>query len=397
MDKFDEIKIGQRAEIVHVITQDDIKRFVELTGDDNKLHVDDAYASKTSFKKPVVHGMLGASFISTIIGTKIPGDGALWFAQQIEFLLPVRVNDELTITAEVIKKNEDLRVIEIQTDIYNQHKQKVTTGVAKVKVIEQQAEEAKKETSPKAVERNALVIGATGGIGTATCLKLAAEGVNVIIHYNTNKSAALQLQEKLSTYKVKTAIVSGDITSPSAIDAMLEQAHRNVGTVSILVNCATLKLPNVKLDKLEWDDIQKHIDLNVKSNFHLSKALIPSMKSAKYGKFIFVTSQVTDNVPPSDWMFYVIAKYALNGFAKSLAVELAAHNINVNLVSPGMTETDLIADLPEKIKLLQAAKAPLRRLASPEDIAKVISFLASDSANYITGETIRVNGGQVML
>jgi 3-oxoacyl-[acyl-carrier protein] reductase len=90
MPRFDEIKVGDIAELDHTVTQKDIERFVELTGDDNRLHNDAGYAAKTSFKKPVVHGMLVASFISTVIGTKLPGDGALWFAQNLEFLLPVR-------------------------------------------------------------------------------------------------------------------------------------------------------------------------------------------------------------------------------------------------------------------------------------------------------------------
>ena len=128
MKKFDSILVGDKAELIHVITQSDINQFVKLTGDDNKLHVDEEYASTTSFKKPVAHGMLGASFISTIIGTKLPGDGALWFSQNLEFLKPVRVGDELRITAEVIKKIDRTKTIELQTDIYNQHKQKVTTG-----------------------------------------------------------------------------------------------------------------------------------------------------------------------------------------------------------------------------------------------------------------------------
>ena len=88
--KYNRIKVGMFKEITHLITQDDIKKFVELTGDDNKLHLDKEFASKTPFKKPLAHGMLGASFISTVIGTQLPGDGALWFSQNIDFLSPVR-------------------------------------------------------------------------------------------------------------------------------------------------------------------------------------------------------------------------------------------------------------------------------------------------------------------
>jgi len=126
MSKFEDIQVGDIEQIKHKITEKDIDRFVELTGDDNKLHVDETYAETTPFKKPVVHGMLSASFISTIIGTKIPGDGALWISQNLDFLLPARIGDEITIKAEVIKKIERQQIVEIKTEIYNQHKQKVS-------------------------------------------------------------------------------------------------------------------------------------------------------------------------------------------------------------------------------------------------------------------------------
>src|SRR5436853_70794 len=125
-------RVGDFAEIKHRVTDDDVAQFVRLTGDDNKLHVDKGFAAQTALKQPVVHGMLGASFISTVIGTKLPGDGALWFAQNLEFLLPVRVGDEITVRAEVTKVVESQQLLELKTEIFNQHKQKVTTGSAKV-------------------------------------------------------------------------------------------------------------------------------------------------------------------------------------------------------------------------------------------------------------------------
>ena len=124
--KYEDIVIGMKETLSHSITQSDIEKFVNLTGDDNKLHVDSEYASKTVFKKPVVHGMIGASFISTIIGTKLPGDGALWFSQTLEFLLPVRIGDVITVVAEVIKKHDRERIIELKIEILNQNRQIVT-------------------------------------------------------------------------------------------------------------------------------------------------------------------------------------------------------------------------------------------------------------------------------
>ena len=195
MKKFDSILVGDKAELIHVITQSDINQFVKLTGDDNKLHIDEEYASATPFKKPVAHGILGASFISTIIGTKLPGDGALWYEQKLKFLQPVRVGDELRITAEVIKKIDRTKTIELQTDIFNQHKQKVTTGTAKVKLVETALlKEKKKKTKPI---KTALIIGGTGGIGSAACIQLAKDGFDVAIHYFNNKSRVDKLKKEI--------------------------------------------------------------------------------------------------------------------------------------------------------------------------------------------------------
>ena len=193
MKKFDKINVGDKAEIKHKITQDDISKFVDLTGDDNKLHLDEEYAKKTSFKKPVAHGMLSASFVSTIIGTKLPGDGALWYSQNFEFLLPVRVGNIITIKAEVIKKDKRTNSIELTTDIFNQDKEKVTSGLAKVKIIEQIIEKADNQLIVQK-EKVALVVGGTGGIGRATCLQLAKDGFKIAIHYYSNIEEAKEIK-----------------------------------------------------------------------------------------------------------------------------------------------------------------------------------------------------------
>ena len=123
---------------------------------------------------------------------------------------------------------------------------------------------------------------------------------------------------------------------------------------------------------------------------------VPDWIDEKYGKFIALTTMATE-MPNAQWLPYITSKTALNGFVKASAVELAPKGIRINLVSPGMVDTPLIADIPEKIRLLSAAQTPLRTLAKAEDVAGAISFLASEKSNYLTGETIRVNGGQIML
>jgi 3-oxoacyl-[acyl-carrier protein] reductase len=395
MTKFSDIQVGDKAEIRHIVTQTDIDRFVELTGDDNKLHIDKEYAAKTPFKKPVAHGMLGASFISTIIGTKLPGDGALWFSQSLEFLLPVRVGDELLIKAEVLKKLDKLQAIELQTDIFNQDKQKVTAGIAKVKIIEQETEKAEVLLTP-ATHKTALVVGASGGIGRSACLQLARDGFDIGIHYYSNEQAAKTLKAEIEKLGRRAECVKADTSNEEGVKDLVASIQRRFDTLTVLVNCATSRIVNLKFEDLDWADMQRHLDMNIKSNFYLLKYCIPLFNENKYGKVILMTTQAIET-PNAEWLPYITAKTALHGFGKALAVELAGKGIRINMISPGMTETDLIADIPEKARLVTAAKTPLRRLAKPGDIASAISFLASDKSDFITGETLRINGGQVMI
>ena len=394
MKNYEEINIGDTAEIKHTIIQTDIEKFVDLTGDDNKLHVDEDYASTTSFKKPVAHGMLGATFISTIIGTKLPGDGALWYSQNLEFLQPVRVGDELRITAKVIKKIDRTKTIELQTDIYNQHRQKVTTGIAKVKVVEKALPKEKEKKTES--QKTALIIGGTGGIGSAVCIQLAEDGYDIAIHYLKNKTKGNKLKKQIEKLGRKAVIVSGDIISPEDIIEIKEKSMRVIGNISIIVNCSTIPVPNIKFADLEWDDMRAHYDINIKGSFNLLRAFVPDWEKEQFGKFIALTTLYTEQ-PKSELLSYITGKTALNGFVKALAFELAPKGIRINLVSPGMVDTPLIANVPEKTRLLSAAQTPLRTLATTEDVAGAISFLASDKSNYLIGETIRVNGGQFML
>jgi 3-oxoacyl-[acyl-carrier protein] reductase len=394
MTRYLKINIGDTAEIRHTITSADVQKFVDLSGDNNRLHVDKEFAGKTSFKKPVVHGMVGASFISTIIGTKIPGDGALWYAQALDFLLPIRVGDKLTIVAKVVKKIDRQNSIELQTDIFNQYKQKVTTGIAKVKIIE---DKLQIEDSSIDNEKTVLIVGSTGGIGSQTARSLAKDGYNLILHYHSNKAQAEKLKKELEVLTDKRIIVvKANILIDSDIHDMVFELSRYFNKISAFVNTSTLHFGNIKLKNLEWDDISTQIDINIKSNLSIVKNIAPLMQENKYGKIVFMTTQATEQYN-SEWLHYITAKSALNGFAKALSVELAPQGIRVNLVSAGMTDTNLISDIPEKVKLVIAAKTPLRRLAKPQDIADTISYLVSEKSDFITGETIRVNGGQVMI
>lgn len=393
--KYEEIFIGQKETLSHKVTQSDIEKFVDLSGDDNKLHVNKEFAAKTSFKKPVVHGMIGASFISTMIGTKIPGDGALWFSQTLEFLLPVRVGDEITVIAEVTKKIDRDRTIELNVEIQNQNRQVVTRGVSKVKVLEE-LEKAVEEIKEETTNKVALVIGSTGGIGRAVATQLAEDGFDVVLHYFSNKEKANELKKSIQEKSnARVVAIQADINKESDVQGLISQSIREFYRIDCLVNCASVPIPNIKVDELVWEDFLKQFDLNIKANLLLVQSVLPQMLEHKYGKIVFVSSEVCDQ-PTKNWTHYTTAKSALEGFARSLAFDLAPNGIRVNMVSPGLISTDLTADIPEKIKLLSAMQTPLRRLALPEDVAGAVSFLASSKSDYLSGEVIRINGGQIM-
>ena len=393
--KYEDIYIGQKETLSHQVTQTDIEKFVDLSGDDNKLHVNKEFAAKTSFKKPVVHGMIGASFISTIIGTKIPGDGALWFSQTLEFLLPVRVGDEITVIAEVTKKIDRDRTIELNVEIQNQNRQVVTRGVSKVKVLEE-LEKAVEEVKAENTKKVALVVGATGGIGSAVAKALAADGYDVILHYYSNKEKANLLKKEIEkNTESKAFIIPANIHSERDIEELVSQSMREAYRIDCFVNCASTPIPPINVADLAWEDFEKQMDLNIKINLSFVKKLLPQMVERKYGKIITVGSLFSDK-PNHNLVHYATAKAALEGFTRAMAFELAPKGIRVNMVSPSMIATDLTADIPEKMKLLSAMQTPLRRLALPEDVAGAVSFLASEKSDYLSGEVIRVNGGQIM-
>lgn len=390
---FDAIDVGDSAFLDKSIEEADIRRFVEMTGDDNPLHVDPDYAETTPFKDIVVHGMLGASFISTIIGTKLPGRGALWVSQSMEFLLPVRLGDTLRVTATVTHKVARERLLKLETNITNQHGKEVLRGEGTVKVLKTKEVEVQ---VTRDTPRVAIVTGGAGGIGRAICRRLAADGHHVVINYRKSASRAAALAEELNAGPCEALAVQADISTSEGIDRLVDATMKRFGHVSVLVNNASPPIHSKRLAELDWAEIQQHLDVQSKSSFLLAKACAPSMETQQSGRIISITSQALEGSPTVGWTAYAIAKSALTMMMRYLAAELGPTGVTVNCVAPGMTETRLIGNISEKVQLVTARNTPTRRLAKPEDVAAAVAYLASDDAAHITGETLRVNGGMAM-
>jgi 3-oxoacyl-[acyl-carrier protein] reductase len=392
--RFADIEVGDVESIKRTVTEADVRRFVEMTGDDNPLHVDRAFAERTPFKDIVVHGMLGASLVSTVIGTKLPGEGALWLKQNFDFALPVRLGDELDVSCTVLKKSDRERLLELEARVVNQNSDTVLIGTGLVKVLE--SENGHSDLARGERLKVALVSGGSGGIGQAICARLASDGFAVVVNYRSDSSRAEALTAAIRESGGRAVAVRADVSVADEAASLVARARQEFGGVSLLVNNASPRIASKPFDALSWEDVQQQLDVQLGGAFALAKAAVPAMREQGYGRIVNVTSQAVDGSPTPGWTAYAVAKSALATFSRQLAAELGPAGITVNCVSPGMTDTRLIGDIPEKQRLIAARQTPLRRLATPDDVAGAVAYLASDAADYVTGETIRVNGGQVM-
>ena len=389
---FNEIEVGLTRTLTHTITQKDVDDFAALTGDFNPVHVDPEFAKTTSFGRNVVHGMLTSSFISTMIGMMIPGPGALWTSQTLEFLNPSFIGDVITVHAKVVRKSEATRQLVLQIEVINQKGGKVVSGESTVKVLELK----KKHKSEVTMEKITLVTGGAKGIGSAIAKKLSQDGHKVIINYLHSKTEAENLVHQIKADGGDAYLIKADVSSQEDVQQLFQKIESEIGHVTSVVHCASPQPIPQLLSNLSWKEYQEHLDVQVKGAFNCVQRSMPNMIEKKSGAFLFISSIFTDGIPPIQQSPYIVAKAALEALAKTLAVELGPKGIRVNVISPGMTHTDMISNIPEKTKMLAKMNTPLRKLADPEDIAATAAFLMSDGAKHISGENIKVCGGLVM-
>ena len=244
----------------------------------------------------------------------------------------------------------------------------------------------------------ALVTGASSGIGYAAAILLAEQGASVAINYKSNSEGANNAAAAITAAGGKAIVIQADVTKSADIKMMVERTTNELGAIDILVNNAGSLVERMKLMEMteeRWDDV---MNLNLKSVLFCTQAVAASMIERKSGVIVNLTSIAGRNGGGPGAMHYATAKGGLITLTKGLAKELAPYGIRVNSVAPGVIDTPFheVFSTPEMIKNFIAG-IPMGRLGTPEETAKVIVFLASDAANYVCGETIEVNGGQLML
>ncbi|MEK5184348.1 3-oxoacyl-[acyl-carrier-protein] reductase [Solibacillus sp. FSL W7-1324] len=240
----------------------------------------------------------------------------------------------------------------------------------------------------------AVVTGASRGIGRAIALQLASEGAKVVVNYSGSEQKAQKVVEEIKANGGEAIAVQANVADADSVQNLMKSALDTYGSIDILVNNAGITRDNLlmRMKDDEWDDV---INTNLKGVFLCTKAVTRQMMKQRAGRIINISSivGVAGNAGQAN---YVAAKAGVIGLTKTTAQELASRNILVNAIAPGFITTEMTEGLPEDLKEGMLKQIPLAKLGQPEDIAKAVVFFASDSSNYITGQTLQIDGGMVM-
>ncbi|HSH54806.1 MAG TPA: 3-oxoacyl-ACP reductase FabG [Methylotenera sp.] len=240
----------------------------------------------------------------------------------------------------------------------------------------------------------ALITGASRGIGAAIALELGQQGA-IVIGTATSDNGATSISQALAAANIKGEGMNLNVNDAAQVEAILKAISEKYGDVSLLVNNAGITRDTLlmRMKNEDWDDV---ISTNLTSVFRMSQAVLRPMMKARTGRIISISS-IVGHMGNAGQANYAAAKAGMTGFTKSLAAEVGSRGITVNCIAPGFIDTDMTAELPEAIKAKTLERIPAGRLGSVKEIAATVAFLASPNAAYITGETIHVNGGMLMV
>jgi 3-oxoacyl-[acyl-carrier protein] reductase len=241
----------------------------------------------------------------------------------------------------------------------------------------------------------AIVTGGSRGIGRAISLALADAGADVAVVYAGNRQGAEGTVAEIEKQGRRGLMIQADVSQADQVDSAVKQVLETFGRIDILVNNAGITRDNLVL-RMKEEDWDRVIDTNLKGAFLFSKAVLRTMMKQRSGRIINIGSVVGVSGNPGQ-ANYVAAKAGIIGMTKAMARELASRGITVNAVAPGFIETDMTAVLGDEVRNQILSQIPLARFGSPEDVAAAVRFLATDDAGYITGQTLHVDGGMVMV
>lgn len=241
-------------------------------------------------------------------------------------------------------------------------------------------------------DKTAIVTGGSLGIGAAIALELARDGAAVALNYRKHSDEANAIADKIREMGQKAMVVQADVTSFDDAQKMVATVKEEWGKVDIMVCNAGVNSDSViwKMTEEQWDTV---IDINLKGYFNYIRAVAPVMREAKYGRIVCLTS-INGMRGKFGQVNYAASKAGIIGMVKTTARELGKYGVTVNAIAPGLILTDMMAAMSEEAKQTSLNETVLKRLGEPEDVAHVVSFFCSDFARHVTGEVVKVDGGQ---
>lgn len=244
------------------------------------------------------------------------------------------------------------------------------------------------------MKQTAIVTGGSRGIGRAVAMRLAKDGMNLVINYRGNSAAAEETERLCRELGAEVLLVQGDVSRAEDCEKLAAQAKEAFGRVDVLVNNAGITRDGL-LARMTEEDFRGVLDVNLVGPWNMMKAVNRVMMKQRYGRIVNLSS-VTGLMGNMGQTNYAAAKAGIVGMTKSYAREVASRGITVNAVAPGFIDTDMTEAMPEGAKDKIITGIPMGRTGKPEDVAEAVAFLASESAGYITGEVLRVDGGMAM-
>lgn len=369
-----------------------VESFAQFSGDHNPLHLQAEAAREYGFARPFAHGAIQSAIVSKLIGMKVPGPGAVWMSQSMEWLKPLYVGDTVRVEVEIENVSPGAEVLSLALRAANQQGEQVMQGNARVKLASKLAEQPDSETKEPRV---ALVTGGSRGIGAETALALGAAGWQVALTYHSNRHAADGVVQRITTGGSPAQAFAADLEAEGSGTSLVQEVAAAFGRVDAVVHCATHPVTPVALAELGAAEMRRYHRIHVEAAWELVQAALPGMQERRFGRLIFLGTTYLFGTPPVKLAPYVAAKQGLWGLVRCLSLELGPHQITANMLSPGMTVTDLTSDIPVRMKEAEARRVPLRRLAVPQDVAGAVAFLASDAGGYISGVNLPLTGGPV--
>ena len=343
--------------------------------------------------------LLAASLLSTSIGMCRPGKHATFLDYNVRFTGILEPDRPYEFTGEVSHVSKATRIIKKNVTISKEDKNGILAS-GKVNALVNPRPSAmptmkflrESTTDTGLREKIVLVTGASRGIGETIAKMFAAFGSFVAVNYYRGKDDAERIVDEIRSEGGRSISIQADVTDPDQVRRMVGRVIGEYDGVHILVNNAVRDFIPLKFLELSWDEVQKDIDVAVRGTFQCCQEIIPVMIRQGGGKIINISTVATD-IPPPEQLKYVVAKSAVVGLTRSLAAEFAPKNIQVNMIVPGFVETDLVSHIPEVFRKKIAEETPMRRLATPIDVAHAAIFLASSYSAYTTGQRLLVTGG----